>query len=448
MAVMSPSYDLSNGFDPSVDIFGRKKLFDQILKISSKSPDINLVLALDDKWGNGKTTFVKMMEYEIKKNHSEEIDVIYFDAFENDYKSDPFTALSSKVYSLINEDMTTKEKLGKTFLSASKKVGAALLLNGSKAIISTLTAGAVNGSVIANSADAISSSLTSPLEKFIEERITAGDNEEANIDFFKKTLNDIHKEKGKKTIFIIDELDRARPDFSLELLEKIKHIFSVNGFVFLLVMNREQFQKVIEHRYGSIDSKMYLNKFIHFWFTLPKKNEMGINEYNYYEKSTMSNYLMKIDSGGKILSSGGDLIKSLSYLLDVNGCSLREAERCLSILSVIELGNSSFFNFIPSYQNTFALVAFLKVYNPDLLDKIIYKSIESHQVVDILRINSKSESRTARDLKLIISYILLTERERRDLDPNGEYRTLENYGAFDDLFGNIIKYVNELTTLA
>ncbi|WP_409049648.1 P-loop NTPase fold protein [Serratia sp. BIGb0234] len=72
-------------------------------------------------------------------------------------------------------------------------------------------------------------------------------------------------------MFIIDELDRARPDFSLEILEKIKHVFSTNNFVFILSMNREQFQKVIVKRYGDIDARLYLSKFIHHWFTLPKE---------------------------------------------------------------------------------------------------------------------------------------------------------------------------------
>ncbi|MDX7018825.1 P-loop NTPase fold protein, partial [Klebsiella aerogenes] len=70
--------------------------------------------------------------------------------------------------------------------------------------------------------------------------------------------------------FIIDELDRARPDFSLNLLELIKHIFNVDGFYFLLVMNKQQFEESIKIRYGNINSSLYLNKFIDYWFTLPK----------------------------------------------------------------------------------------------------------------------------------------------------------------------------------
>ena len=35
-------------------------------------------------------------------------------------------------------------------------------------------------------------------------------------------------------VFIIDELDRCKPTFALELLEKIKHVFSIPNVHFIL----------------------------------------------------------------------------------------------------------------------------------------------------------------------------------------------------------------------
>lgn len=57
----------SDGFSESDDIFNRKKLHDTIIRVATNAPDASLVLALNDKWGNGKTSFVKMMSSEIKK---------------------------------------------------------------------------------------------------------------------------------------------------------------------------------------------------------------------------------------------------------------------------------------------------------------------------------------------------------------------------------------------
>ena len=44
-------------------------------------------------------------------------------------------------------------------------------------------------------------------------------------------------------IFIIDELDRCRPTFAIELLERVKHIFDVPNMVFVLGINRDELCK-------------------------------------------------------------------------------------------------------------------------------------------------------------------------------------------------------------
>ncbi|HHE3199118.1 TPA: P-loop NTPase fold protein, partial [Salmonella enterica subsp. enterica serovar Strathcona] len=100
MRMTAPIKSFSDGFSENDDIFERKKLHDIIMRVATNAPDKSLVLALDDKWGNGKTSFVKMMESEINKNHSDDFEVIYFDAFKSDYQSDPFVALTSNIYSL------------------------------------------------------------------------------------------------------------------------------------------------------------------------------------------------------------------------------------------------------------------------------------------------------------------------------------------------------------
>ncbi|HEA3720477.1 TPA: hypothetical protein RV156_003670, partial [Yersinia enterocolitica] len=118
MRVVASVNDFSNGFDEQSDIFNRKKLHELIVRVVTNAPDKSLVLALDDQWGNGKTSFVRMMGSEIELKHSDDLDIIYFDAFENDYQSDPFLALSSQIYKMLEKDQGILNKLGDNFLSA------------------------------------------------------------------------------------------------------------------------------------------------------------------------------------------------------------------------------------------------------------------------------------------------------------------------------------------
>jgi hypothetical protein len=404
MRITAPIKSFANGFSEDDDIFNRKKLHNLIIRVATNAPDKSLVLALDDKWGNGKTAFVKMMSSEIKSNHSEKFDVIYFDAFEHDYQSDPFVALTSKIYSLIKKDEGKLKDLGHELLSIGKKLGASFALNGAKFAVSTLTSGLVTGTTIEKACDVISDSLSSPIENYIEEKIKTSENELASIEQFGTLLTKIHKESERKIIFIIDELDRARPDFALDLLEKIKHIFSVEGFIFLLVINREQFEKSIECRYGNINARLYLNKFIHYWFALPKKSIFSQGCQTGYQHSTLTQYLLSLDKGNNLLSRNGSLVKTLAYLLEINNCSLREAERCYSTFAVMAEPSE-----IHNYQHEvfhvgIGLVAFLKVFDQSLLTNIARKNITTAGVL-----NSLSIAENARDITEVYYIILLLD---------------------------------------
>ncbi len=77
-------------------------------------------------------------------------------------------------------------------------------------------------------------------------------------------------QESKPIVVLVDELDRCRPDYAIELLERIKHLFSVNGYVFVFALARDQLEKSVKHRYGEeFDASGYLERFFDFRFGLP-----------------------------------------------------------------------------------------------------------------------------------------------------------------------------------
>ena len=101
MKLLLDEVNYGEGFSDRNDIFKRRNLGLQLQNIITNSDD-SLVLAIDDNWGNGKTTFLKMWENELITNDSAE--VIYFDAFKNAYQEDAFLALSSAIYPKITKE--------------------------------------------------------------------------------------------------------------------------------------------------------------------------------------------------------------------------------------------------------------------------------------------------------------------------------------------------------
>ena len=79
--------------------------------------------------------------------------------------------------------------------------------------------------------------------------------------------------KSKKScpvVVVIDELDRCRPLYAIELLEVAKHLFSVEIIVFVLAINLRQLGHSIKAVYGSdFDSHEYLERFIDITIPLP-----------------------------------------------------------------------------------------------------------------------------------------------------------------------------------
>ena len=78
-------------------------------------------------------------------------------------------------------------------------------------------------------------------------------------------------------VIFIDELDRCRPTFAVELLEQIKHYFDNDKITFVFSTNIKQLQYTIKKYYGeAFEAKRYLDKFFDLTISL---NEINVIEY-------------------------------------------------------------------------------------------------------------------------------------------------------------------------
>ena len=75
----------------------------------------------------------------------------------------------------------------------------------------------------------------------------------------------------KPQIFIVDELDRCRPTYAIEMLERIKHLFTIENVIFVLSVDQSVLHESIKGFYGSssISAENYLRRFIDVEYCLP-----------------------------------------------------------------------------------------------------------------------------------------------------------------------------------
>lgn len=405
MSGLNSRFDFSKGFTRDNDLFHRHEFYQSLLKLIKNSPEEGMVIALDDTWGQGKTSFVKMMHGEINNKNQEHnnqdellegnLNSIYFDAYENDHHSDPFIPICAEFYSLFDSSESKVKALGEKLLKYGARVAVAALTGGAKAVITSATAGLISGKdVIDGAVDEVKNNtleFTDDVAKHVINKIASAKEEKKDIESFKEVLSGIHADTNKKTIFIIDELDRAKPDFSLDLLEKIKHLFSVKNVIFILVMNRGQFEKCIEKRYGGIDSKTYLNKFINYYVSLPKILITDIDVHDISKKPTIYSYIRNMPEAARLFQHGDSIHVGLSYLIEINNCSLREAERCITLMSLFS-NNKGRLDYSTFFATSLVIMTFLKVYDSRLYDDFMAKKGSSEEIIIKLNINREFDN--------------------------------------------------------
>ena len=93
-------------------------------------------------------------------------------------------------------------------------------------------------------------------------------------------LESLLAENGDRLIIFIDELDRCKPTYAIQLLERIKHYFSNDRITFVFSVNIDELQHTIRSCYGEgFNACRYLDRFFDYRIPLPQANMT-----KYYQK--------------------------------------------------------------------------------------------------------------------------------------------------------------------
>lgn len=285
--VIKPLYERLDEVDPEqYDVFKRRRFKDNLTDLLKNTND-GLVFTINSEWGAGKTSFIKIWEKELAED--EQFIPIYYNAFKNDFTNEVFLSIAVEIQRALDVEM---EKAGKDSRNAAqlrylkkqaKKLAIDLVRVQTGAGITTLSHGLLPGTKIAQM-------LFNTLRINTEQKFDAHLRLQKTIEDYQEQLRKMlvveGNDKPKKIVFFVDELDRCRPDFAVEVIEKIKHLFSVENVSFVLAINRQQLMKSIEHAYGLLeeDCGLYLQKFIHFETNLPPIDFNDNNEGTLHSK--------------------------------------------------------------------------------------------------------------------------------------------------------------------
>lgn len=266
----------------------RKKLIDSILnniKYSSKTAvDIHgnktsYNIAICGSYGSGKSYFIESFCEKLKQE-DKKILIVKINAWQDDFLDDPILSIGTQIANEINKH--SKKDGSKfnfnEFIEKVSKVSKTLLKKGiplfAKGIINYAISKASVKEKTKELVKEITSDINLGIESVNEEINNNFINYKENLNQVKTFLNDYVTKNGKEIYIFVDELDRCKPDYAVEFLEAINHIFDIEGLVFIFGIDRRQLESAIKVIYGhGLNFDSYLKKFIHYEFTLANKDE-------------------------------------------------------------------------------------------------------------------------------------------------------------------------------
>ncbi len=398
----------------SSDVLGRKAYADFLTKylIRKTKEDEKFkpfIIALDANWGAGKTYFITKWQEELQTN-SKHASFI-FDAWKSDYQTDPLLAFISAFKLALDGHISSLPSGGKLQAQVTEKLRGSLKQVQSALIpiakhlalglANKATAGAIDAIVNDENFDLNKlgkdslGGLGDTLEKCFEKALEEQANKEKLFKEFRVSIEQaliLLQDGGNfdlPFIIFVDEIDRCRPNFAVELLECLKHLFDIPGLCFVVSTNLEQLGHSVSGIYGTnFDGRNYLQRFFDVEFTLPLPNRVAyaqllISEYfptlsNVYHGLPERGFLNQVDQTKPYVV--------LQWIAEVFDLDLRSQRKMVELIdaSLASVGSNHRIHFM-----WLSLLAAIKIKVPLLFDLLGKENVNRDSINELWQKNIK-----------------------------------------------------------
>ena len=335
------------------DMLGRREIADRLTSIV-RGQEAPFVISIDGRWGTGKTFLLKRWVQDLR-NQDPKWQAIYFNAWEDDSSKDPLLAIIGQLSGHFGEGLFREVAAG--------AAGAALN------ILSNKLVGMKLGELTPESL----------FQGYRDQQATQRAVKERLAELGAR----VRQDTNQPLVFVIDELDRCRPTFAIELLERVKHLFDVKNIVFVFGINRSELVKSLESVYGEIDAGTYLRRFFDMEFVLPDADPARFCMY-LFDEYRLSEFFLRLSGSygtNQRIEEIRALEKHLSIILGSMGLSLRDVDYCVRLLS---LAGRDLERQYPLHPALLAILVAMKIKEPALYRRFVTGSARGAEVIDYL----------------------------------------------------------------
>ena len=364
---------------PSDDIFKNDKLgletaiASRTQALLSRSPQ---AIAIDGRWGTGKTTFMALWAAYLRR---EGVKVVQFNAWKS-FGADPLDTLTKEILRQVDISSPEQERSHERLL-AFLKSHASVVAQGVK-LASLLHPSLEGVSEIVELGTQSMGNLTIP---------KANEDEDPKIDSpeaFTSLLSSAAKSwSDRPVVVIIDELDRCSPEYSVEMLQLLEHVFCAEHVVFVVAVNLAELIHSVRAFYGQgFNAEGYLERFFDEILPLPTSNRS-----QYIESSL-----------GAINSA---VVPDALPFLYASGMSLREVDKSIRQLGVaVQIDPDRGFALVRLWiARTLTPVEYRQFIRGEISDKTLAEAVFEEGACSSLRTEQERQSNaSAQQMELIL----------------------------------------------
>ena len=341
------------------DVLGRAKIAEKLTNLIRNQRD-PFVISIDGHWGTGKTFLLKRWQKDLE---AEGFKAIYYNAWEDDFCDDPLLSIIGQLSEHFREA---------NLKDIAKKVGKTAVLLLKKNALSVL-----------ERATGLTLEIDLKDRDLLQEYLYQRETKDRLKEHLTELSAEVEKDTERPLVFIIDELDRCRPTFAIELLERVKHIFDVPDMVFVFGINRDELCNSLNSVYGEIDASIYLRRFFDMEFTLPEVDSERFCR-SLMDRFHFEEFFRTLSTNASTRLHNNDyngLSQCFPVLCGSLGLSLRDIDYCVRLISLTCRNLEERYQI---YPRLLSLLIPLKLENPALYRKLIHGECHASDVMNHL----------------------------------------------------------------
>lgn len=367
-----PSADIK---EPYANCRAGRKEFGRILTTLVTKPEIGCTIALNGAWGNGKTTFLNMWQKELE---SYGYPTVLLNAWETEWAEDPLIAVIACIKDACKEDSAIKatikdiEELFKGFYHNPLRTLSLIAGTGSE------LAGIDADDKAQKLAEITQNAFLLEVNSF-KARKDSMMHLQTNME---KLAWKVNQDGDKKPlVFIIDELDRCKPDYSIRMLEVLKHFFAVNNIIFVCAIDKKHIKEAIRGYYGSegIDSEEYLRRFFDLEVELPDPDYKTYVDhlYSFYDMGAF--FESEDRKEWRSRGQGEEFNRFMADIAKRKSLTLRQLERIYAFSRIYMDKSSKRFYYYPDMA---VFLTYLRFFDTEFYNELKNHRLKAQEVLD------------------------------------------------------------------